>query len=166
MDTELILPVPHALGALTLLSSQGAAISNLSSFFSFPRADFDNSSPYGPIPCKPAVGSLKTPLIAAERQRLGCSLSFLSSVPQGMGADERGLDSWKPSRWFQCLSLSCCWDGESTMVLGSRSQHSDFTCFGESASPTAESTNHSHHFYLAVGPPAPAINIPITTCVR
>lgn len=89
----------------------------------------------GPFPSEPAVGSLNTALSAAERHRLGCSFSFLSSVPRGMDADKHGLDAWKPSRWFQCLSLSCCWDGESTMVLGSRSQHSDFTSFGETASP-------------------------------
>lgn len=65
------------------------------------------------------------------------------------------------------LSLSCCWDGESTMVLGSRSQHSDFTSFGGTASPCesskAELSDHSrehgpsHHFC-----PASAINIPMT----
>lgn len=89
----------------------------------------------GPFPSEPAVGSLNSSLSAAEQHRLGCSLSFLSSVPRGRDADKHGLDAWKPSRWFQCLSLSCCWDGESTMVLGSRSQHSDFTSFGETASP-------------------------------
>lgn len=89
----------------------------------------------GPFPSEPAVGTLSTALSAAERHCLGCSLSFLCSVPRGTDAEKHGLDAWKPSRWFQCLSLSCCRDGERTMVLGSRSQHSDFASFGKTASP-------------------------------
>lgn len=134
LDTELLPPVPHALGALTLFSRQAAAIINLPSFFHSQELLLIIPACKGPFPSEPAVGSLNTALSAAEQHSLGCSLSFLSSVPRGTDADKHGLDAWKPSRWFQCLSLSCCWDGESTTVLGSRSQHSDFTSFGKTAS--------------------------------